>query len=166
MCSVRRRHDGLLGQRVLLPFKLRRPHHVPGKQRPRGGPPAETTAFGDRLLLPARQVPHRGELGAVVRPHGRVHRKVSGPAHTPTPCVECSACTSAPSPRAHRHADRAGRAAAARWSEMAGLSLAACSLGHRTPLRSRVPTPPPLLPPRRGACRSLSSSLRPMADFS
>jgi len=46
-------------------------------QRPRGGPSPETTAFGDGLLLPEGQVPDRGELRAVVRPHGRVQREVS-----------------------------------------------------------------------------------------
>lgn len=62
---------------MLLPSDLRRTHHVPGIQRSRGGPAAETAAISDCLLLPARQVPDRGELGPVVRPLGRVQRKVS-----------------------------------------------------------------------------------------
>ena len=75
--SLCRRHDRLFGQRVLLPSDLCGTHHVPGIQRPCRGAAAETAAFGDSVLLPARQVPDRGELGAVVRPPGRVQRKVS-----------------------------------------------------------------------------------------
>lgn len=56
---------------------MRRTHHVPGVQRSCGGSAAQATAFSDGLLLPARQVPDRGELGPVVRPLGRVQRKVS-----------------------------------------------------------------------------------------
>lgn len=72
-----RRNDRLFGQRVLFASNLRWAHYVPRLQRPGGSSAAETATLRDRLLLPARQVPDRGELGAVVRPLGRVQRKVS-----------------------------------------------------------------------------------------
>lgn len=62
---------------MLLASHLCRAHHVPRVQRPGRGAAAQTTAIGDGVLLPARQVPHRRELGAVVRAHGRVQREVS-----------------------------------------------------------------------------------------
>lgn len=48
-----------------------------GVQRSGGGAVAQAAALGDRIVLSARQVPDRGELGAVVRAHGRVQREVS-----------------------------------------------------------------------------------------
>lgn len=72
-----RRHDGLLGLGVLQPAGVRGAHHVPRLQRPGGGAAAQAAALRHRLLLPARQVPHRGELRAELRAHGRVLREVS-----------------------------------------------------------------------------------------
>lgn len=64
---------------MLQPARVRRAHHVPLVQRPRRGPFAQTAALRHRLLLPARQVPHRRKLRTELRPHGRILRKVSIP---------------------------------------------------------------------------------------
>lgn len=50
---------------------------MPLIERPCRGTAPQATPLGDGLLLSAREVPHRGELGAVVCPHGRVQREVS-----------------------------------------------------------------------------------------
>lgn len=50
---------------------------MPRVQRSGGGAAAQAATVGDGLLLSARQVPHRGKLGTIVRPHGRVQREVS-----------------------------------------------------------------------------------------
>lgn len=50
---------------------------MPLVERPCRGAAAQATPLGDGLLLPACEVPHRGELSAVVCPHGRVQREVS-----------------------------------------------------------------------------------------
>lgn len=57
---------------MLLASCLRRAYHVPLFQRSCRGFAAEAAAIGDRVFLPACQVPDRGKLRTVVRPHGRV----------------------------------------------------------------------------------------------
>lgn len=55
---------------MLQPARVRRAHHVPLVQRPRRSAFTQTAALRHRLLLPARQVPHRRELRPKLRPHG------------------------------------------------------------------------------------------------
>lgn len=69
-------HDRLLGQRMLLARKLCRPHHVPIEQRSSGGALEKATSICHSILLPKSQVLDRGEFGAILRAHGRVHGKV------------------------------------------------------------------------------------------
>lgn len=82
--SLFRRYDGLFGQRVLLAPRLRGAYHVSVIQRPCGGAAAQAATLCDRIFLSARQISDWGELGAVVRTHGRIQRKVSTTVHTYT----------------------------------------------------------------------------------
>lgn len=76
----------------MLPERgLRDPPHVPVLQEPRRGAAAQTASPGDGVLLPARQVPHRGELGAELCSHRQLHRKVGrAPSHFCDVCVVVS----------------------------------------------------------------------------
>jgi hypothetical protein len=159
-----RRHDGLFGQRVLLPLHLHRPHHVPVEQRSRRGAPAEAATVGDGVLLPARQVPDRGELGAVLLPHGRIHGEVSG-RRWRSVSSDVLELTS----RKSSHADRSNAAhrksALHVESEVGGHSLAAYARAPHTP--SGAPSLPSDTPSARGPrgapgphlCLVLSESL-------
>ena len=74
-----RRNEGLQRLRVLLGQQLSEQSDVPHLARAGGRPAAEAARQTDGLLLPARQVPHRGEVRAGLRREGRVQREVGGP---------------------------------------------------------------------------------------
>jgi hypothetical protein len=119
---------------------------------------------GDGVLLPARQVPDRGELGAVLLPHGRIHGEVSG-RRWRSVSSDVLELTS----RKSSHADRSNAAhrksALHVESEVGGHSLAAYARAPHTP--SGAPSLPSDTPSARGPrgapgphlCLVLSESL-------